>query len=218
MSDRFHRQSDLVPRDVLRELTCTVIGVGAIGRQVAIGLTAMGCGRLRLVDFDTVEPTNVTTQGYHADDVGRSKVSAAGEACHEIEPLLDLTEIEDRFRPRHVDGDVFFVCVDSIAARSAIWRAVRDRCRFVGDGRMLGEVLRILVVGDAEGRGHYPTTLFPQSEAQRGACTAGGTLYVASIAAGLMLHQFARWLRRQPTDADVLLNLSDPPWTSHPMA
>jgi molybdopterin-synthase adenylyltransferase len=207
LSDRFTRQADLVPRDKLAPLTCTVIGVGAIGRQVALQLTAMGCRTLRLVDFDVVEPTNVTTQGYLAGDVGRHKVEATGQGCHEIEPMLDLTEIEDRFRPRHHDGEVVFCCVDSISARQAIWRSVGDRCRFWGDGRMRGEVVRVLAVADGQGREHYPTTLFSQAEAQQGACTAGGTLYVASIAAGLLLHQFARWLRGQPIDPDLIVNL-----------
>ena len=62
---------------------------------------------------------------------------------------------------------------------------------------MLGEVIRVLVVADEPGRDHYPTTLFSQSEAQLGRCTAQSTIYTANIAAGLMLHQFARWLRGQ---------------------
>src|SRR3712207_8955727 len=39
-------------------------------------------------------------------------------------------------------GEAVFCCVDSISARSAIWRSVRGRCRFWADGRMLGEVIR----------------------------------------------------------------------------
>lgn len=53
---------------------------------------------------------------------------------------------------------------------------------------MLGDVLRILTVADETGREHYPTTLFQQSEAQTGRCTARSTIYAANIAAGLMLH------------------------------
>ena len=37
---------------------------------------------------------------------------------------------------------------------------------------MLGEVIRVLAVADDIGRDHYPTTLFAQSEAQPGRCTA----------------------------------------------
>jgi sulfur carrier protein ThiS adenylyltransferase len=72
---------------------------------------------------------------------------------------------------------------------------------------MLGETIRILVVADQNGRRHYPTTLFAASEAQPGRCTARSTIYTANVAAGLLIHQFARWLRDQPVDADVSLNL-----------
>ena len=72
---------------------------------------------------------------------------------------------------------------------------------------MLGEVMRILTVTDELNRAHYPTTLFEQSEAQSGSCTARSTIYTASIAAGLMLHQFSRWLRNGAVDADLTFNL-----------
>ena len=63
---------------------------------------------------------------------------------------------------------------------------------------MLGEVMRILTVADLQGRDIYAQTLFTQSEAHAGSCTARGTIYTAAIAAGLMAHQFTRWLRRVP--------------------
>jgi sulfur carrier protein ThiS adenylyltransferase len=72
---------------------------------------------------------------------------------------------------------------------------------------MLGEAMRILVAADEVSRRHYPTTLFSASEAHAGLCTARSTIYTANVAAGLMVHQFVRWLRRQPTDADTSLNL-----------
>ena len=72
---------------------------------------------------------------------------------------------------------------------------------------MLGETIRVLVAADGRSRQHYPTTLFAASEAQPGRCTARSTIYTANIAAGLMVHQFVRWLRRQPVDADTSLNL-----------
>ena len=100
-----------------------------------------------------------------------------------------------------------FCCVDSITARSAIWRSAGHRCRFWCDGRMLGETMRILVATEQQARDHYPTTLFQQSEAQAGACTSRGVIYTAAIAAGLMVHQFARWLRQLPIDQDITLNL-----------
>ena len=204
---RFERQEGLVPREPLQELSVTVIGVGAIGRQVALQLASLGVTRLQLVDFDVVEPTNVTTQGYLQSDLGLSKVATTGSAIHQIDPTIELESIEDRYRPLQAVGDAVFCCVDSISARSAIWRSAGSRCRFWCDGRMLAEVMRILTVADDQGRDHYPTTLFQQAEAQSGACTARGVIYTAGIAAGLMLHQFCRWLRQQPIDCDLSLNL-----------
>ena len=72
---------------------------------------------------------------------------------------------------------------------------------------MLAEVMRVLIATDKASRVHYSNTLFQQAEAQAGRCTARSTVYTANIAAGLMLHQLVRWLRGQPTDPDLFVNL-----------
>ncbi len=210
--DRFARQEDLVPQDRLRQTKATVIGVGAVGRQVALELAAVGIRQIQLIDFDHVDLTNVTTQGYLAEDVGQPKVQATAAAIARLDPSINVETILDRYRPRMEIGDALFCCVDSITARAAIWRSAGNRCRFWCDARMLGEVLRVLTVANSVGREHYPTTLFAQSEAQPGRCTAKSTIYTASIAAGLMLHQFSRWLRGFPVDRETSLNLLASEW------
>jgi sulfur carrier protein ThiS adenylyltransferase len=78
---------------------------------------------------------------------------------------------------------------------------------------MLGEVVRVLAAAGEASRQHYADTLFPQAEAQQGSCTSRSTFYAASIAAGLMVHQFTRWLRGLAIDADVSINLLAGEWT-----
>ena len=141
------------------------------------------------------------------DDIGRPKVQATGDACHQIEHLVAVEEIPDRFRPTQEIGTSVFCCVDSISTRAAIWRSVGPRCRFWADGRMLGETLRLLAAGAEQGRRHYATTLFPQAEAQAGRCTSRSTIYAASLAAALLVHQFTRYLRDLPLDVDATFNL-----------
>ena len=205
--NRFVRQEELVPRQQLESLKATVIGVGAIGRQAAIQLAAVGVPQIQLIDFDTVDPTNVTTQGFFAKEVGMPKVDAVTDTIMGLDGSIRVETIHDRYRAKHEIGNAVFCCVDAISARAAIWRSASRRCQFWVDGRMLGETIRILTATDVAGQDHYPTTLFRQSEAQPGRCTARSTIYAANIAAGLMLHQFTRWLRNLPIDVDTTLNL-----------
>ncbi len=197
----------------LQEIRATVVGVGAIGRQAALQLAAIGCRRIKLIDFDIVDRTNITTQGYLATDVGQLKVLAAAAAIKRIDPGILVETIADRYRPKHEIGEAVLCCVDSITARAAIWRSVSKTCRFWTDGRMLGEVIRVISVGDCPGREYYPETLFAQAQAQQGRCTSQSTIYAAGIAAGLMLHQFTRWLRQLPLDRDISLNLLAGEWS-----
>jgi len=211
-TNRFTPQDELVPRDRLSELKVTVIGVGAIGRQISIQLASIGVPRIQMIDFDRVDPTNVTTQGYGESDLGRTKVLATASAIRRIDPSITVETVEDRFRAKHETGEAVFCCVDSISARSAFWRTIRRRCRFWVDGRMLGEVLRVLVVDNASAAERYATTLFSPTEAQQGRCTSRSTIYSASIAAGLMVHQFSRWLRGISIDCDTSVNLLAGEW------
>src|SRR5262245_58060682 len=206
-ADRFERQAELVPPERLAHSSASVIGVGAIGRQVALQLAAMGVRRLQLTDFDSVELTNVTSQGYWQTDIGLAKVLATRDVIARIDSEIEVHTICDRYRPRIVLASAVFCCVDSIDGRAAIWRTAEHRCDFWSDGRMLGGVIRVLAAADQPSREHYRTTLFPGSDAQRGSCTARSTIYAASIAAALMVHQFTRFLRGLPVDRDTAVNL-----------
>jgi sulfur carrier protein ThiS adenylyltransferase len=206
-NERDLRQRDIVPLERLAGCVATVVGVGAIGRQAALQLAAMGMPWLQLIDPDTVEPVNLACQGFLEDDLGRSKVEATADLCQQTNHQLATCTVVGRFRRSQDVSNILFCCVDTIEARRFIWNGVKDRVEFFADGRMSAEVLRILVAAGPPSRQHYPTTLFEPEQAHAGACTAKSTIFTANIAAGLMLEQFTRWLRRLPIDADVQLNL-----------
>ncbi len=205
-TDRFIRQSGFVPAAKMAEANIAVIGVGAIGRQVAIQLVAMGVRRLTIIDFDTVEDHNRTTQGYRLADVGMKKVEALKAALLEIDPECEVTAIDDVYRGKYSKPQMF-CCVDSIKVRQSIWENGGKASRFYADGRMLGEVMRILAVSSDPDAKYYPKTLFAPEQAQQGACTARSTIYTSGIAAGLMIQQFTRYLRGYDVDRDMSLNL-----------
>ncbi len=154
-----------------------------------------------------MELTNVTTQGYFADEIGHAKVAATAQCVQRIDPDIIVTVIPDRYRAKFDIGNALFCCVDRISTRETIWRTAGQSAPFWADARMLGEVMRVLTATADQGRKHYPATLFPQGQAQVGTCTSRGTIYTAQIAAGLVVHQFTRWLRGFPTAVDQSLNL-----------
>ena len=115
--NRFVRQQDLVPQDRIATVHATVIGVGAIGRNVALQLASIGCPWIGLIDFDTVDATNVTTQGYLTEDIGWPKVEATKAAIGRLDPNIRVDSIQDRYRSRVAIGDAVFCAVDSIDAQ-----------------------------------------------------------------------------------------------------
>jgi molybdopterin/thiamine biosynthesis adenylyltransferase len=129
-SDRFTPQAEFVPQEPLARCAVTVIGVGAIGRPVALQLAALGVRRLQLIDFDTVDRTNLTTQGYAARDLGLPKVETLQRALAALDPTIAVDVVCDRYRPQQSVGDVVFAGVDAIATRAALWRSVQPRTRF----------------------------------------------------------------------------------------
>ena len=205
--ERYSRQQDIVSEERLAECKATVVGVGAIGRQVALQLAAMGIPWLQLLDFDSVEISNLASQGYLEEDLGMPKVDATAALCWRINPNLEIQKVNDRFRRSMEIGNVLFNAVDSIETRRLIWNVVKDKMDYYADGRMTAEVLRVLSVSDLASQEYYPGTLFTASEAYAGPCTAKTTIYCANIAAGLMVVQFTKWLRRLSVDSDIQVNL-----------
>jgi molybdopterin-synthase adenylyltransferase len=206
-NERYSRQADIVPRDRILDCKATVIGVGAIGRQVALQLTAIGVPHLQLVDFDTVEISNLASQGFLYKDLKRPKVDATAEFAREMNCDLIAEVIFERFKRTTPVGNSVFCCVDKIEARKHIWDAVKDKVNFFVDGRMSAEVLRVITACDEKSREYYPQTLFAAEQAHVGTCTAKTTIYCANIAAGFMLAQFTKYLRLLPVDPDIQVNL-----------
>ena len=68
------------------------IGAGGLGSPIAMYLAAAGVGRLGLVDFDTVDYSNLQRQIIHGtEDVGRPKGESAQETIRSINPNVEVT-------------------------------------------------------------------------------------------------------------------------------
>ncbi len=74
-----------------------LVGMGGLGSPAVLYLAAAGIGTLGLVDFDTVELSNLQRQVIHTmGDLGRSKVKSARETIEAINPDVTVQEHEQK--------------------------------------------------------------------------------------------------------------------------
>jgi len=67
------------------------IGAGGLGSPIAMYLAAAGIGKIGIVDFDTVDYSNLQRQILHTDaDVGRPKAQSAKETIVGINPNVEV--------------------------------------------------------------------------------------------------------------------------------
>jgi molybdopterin-synthase adenylyltransferase len=124
-SERYARQR-LIPgwdQDRLAASTVVIVGVGALGNEIAKNMALAGVGRLVLCDPDVVSPSNLSrTVLFRAADVGKPKAAAAAAALLSLAPDV-TTDPRERDLVSGVglgelaDADLVVSCVDTIRAR-----------------------------------------------------------------------------------------------------
>jgi len=92
--DRFRRTEQLLGADVFKELQSkhvTVVGLGAVGGYVLEGLVRAGVQSIRIVDFDTIQTSNINRQIIAMEStLGRSKAEVLKERLTDINPQCDI--------------------------------------------------------------------------------------------------------------------------------
>jgi adenylyltransferase/sulfurtransferase len=75
----------------IKSTSVLCIGAGGLGSPIAMYLAAAGTGKIGIVDFDTVDFSNLQRQILHTDaDVGRSKAESAKETIRGINPHCEV--------------------------------------------------------------------------------------------------------------------------------
>ena len=116
------RTKSLLGEDGIKKLqnaSVTIVGVGGVGGEVAVLLARAGVGRLRLVDFDVVDETNINRQTVaYTNTVGKKKTDVLAEIIEKINPNCLVEAIPKRLTKENVGellGDSFVVdAIDSV--------------------------------------------------------------------------------------------------------
>lgn len=86
----------------LRNARVAVAGLGGLGSNIAVMLARSGIGELLLVDFDTVDVTNLNRQMYLIPQLGKPKAEALPEILYQINPYLAYRSVCIKVTPDNV--------------------------------------------------------------------------------------------------------------------
>jgi len=137
----------------IRKAKVCVVGVGGIGNPVVTQLTAMGIGKLKIVDRDIIEISNLHRQHlYTEEDIGRVKVEAAKARLEQINSSVQIEALPNSVTKYTAENivkgfDIVVDALDSIDARYAL----NDACIklnipliYAGALGMLGSICTII--------------------------------------------------------------------------
>ena len=109
-------------QDIVSKGCILIIGVGALGCEIAKDFALMGIGKLILVDLDTIETSNLSRQMlFRAGDEGKPKAEVAAKRLKEMNPYLEVDFYFEKLQklPMAVyeEADVVIAALDNFNAR-----------------------------------------------------------------------------------------------------
>ncbi|UCG63895.1 MAG: HesA/MoeB/ThiF family protein [Deltaproteobacteria bacterium] len=119
-------------QEKLKRASVFIAGAGGLGSPAAIYLTAAGIGRIRLVDHDRVDRSNLNRQVLHWDnDIGRSKVESATEKLKRLNPEVEIEAIEETITEANLGElltgfDLIVDAMDNLPTRYLLNKAALD--------------------------------------------------------------------------------------------
>lgn len=196
----------------LRSAKVCVVGAGGIGNPVITQLVAMGVGKLRIIDRDVIEVTNLHRQHlYTDDDIGRVKVEVAAERLRKLNPGIEIEPVPTSVTKFTAEGivkgfDIVIDALDSVDARYAL----NDACIkhnipliYAGAIGVTGSVSTILPNNSACLRCMFPEL----KEEEMPACSTEGVHpSVLYLVAGIQVSEAIKIITgQQPTLVNRLL-------------
>jgi sulfur-carrier protein adenylyltransferase/sulfurtransferase len=128
----------------LKAARVLVVGAGGLGSPVCLYLAAAGVGTIGIVDFDTVDLSNLQRQILHStDDVGTSKLKSAQKRLGAMSPDVKVVPHEEKLDASNAHRiikqyDVVVDGTDNFATRYLI----NDACVFAKKPNVHGSIFR----------------------------------------------------------------------------
>lgn len=185
----------------MKELTVTVLGCGALGTTVAELLARMGIGKIRIIDADIVELSNLhRTHLFDENDIGKPKVIACKEKIRRINNNVIVEEIIDIIDESNAeeiikDSNIVFDALDNLYYKLLINDASVKRGIPLIHGGIAGEFgsVKLIIPGVTSCLSCF---IEYNSNDTRNSCDIIGTLpTIVDITASLQVQLMLNYLR-----------------------
>lgn len=207
------RHREVFSPDLFGDRRVDVIGVGATGSRIALGLAKLGVQNLHAWDFDVVEEHNIANQLYSVNDVGQPKVEALRALI--FEQTGDEINVHDEAVTGETKlGEVVFMLTDTMSSRRDIFEgslAGRFTAKLMIETRMgvdEGRVYAVRPWNPIEVR-RWLGTLYDDEDASVQASLCGSAVTIgptADLISGFALWQFIKWTSIEMKHEDDALN------------
>ncbi len=113
--------------------SCVAIcGLGGLGSNIALLLARMGIGKLLLLDFDSVDLSNIARQQYFLSQIGMLKTEAITEIISNINPYCSVVTENIRLDSKNImtalnDADIVCEAFDNPESKAVLVDAVSEK-------------------------------------------------------------------------------------------
>jgi molybdopterin/thiamine biosynthesis adenylyltransferase len=204
-------------QELLYAATVLVVGAGGLGSTVLPLLAGAGIGRLRIVDPDRVEESNLHRQVlYRMADIGHPKVEAAAKALAALNPDCRIDPLAVRLDPARARTEIFHADVVVDAADSfTVTYALSDLCHEMRKPLISASVLgRTGYVGGFCGTAPSYRSVFPDLPVALQSCASGGVMGPVVATLGAMQAQMvlSALLKHNPSPMGQLMSVDMQSW------
>lgn len=187
---------DVAGQEKLKAARALIIGLGGLGCPVALYLAAAGVGELWLLDFDSVDLSNLQRQVLHHDaDIGLKKVSSAAAKLRMTNPHIALREFDRLLDEQELQAlvaqvDVVLDCTDNFQTRDLINRVCVAEKKPLVSGAAIGWGGQLAVFDAGQSGLPCYRCLYPAVDEAALSCAEAGVLpTVVGVVGTLQAHE-----------------------------
>ncbi len=142
-----------------KQTNLLVVGAGALGVFVGLGLAYAGYRSITFMDLDTVDMTNLNRQVFFYDAVGESKAGALSRKLNNLFQMDCKARVEDFTKHTDVASyDAVFDCVDNFETRIVLSEKCKDQDKLLVSGGTSVDAGQV-VIYTPTGNGFTPAEL-----------------------------------------------------------